>query len=248
MTQEEPSSILLQAKNLHKRIGQQCVLKGISLELQRGQILGLLGPNGAGKSTTMRILAGIIEPDAGEVCLFGHPFTIDDKRLRKHVGYLADQNPLYGDMYVREYLKFVANLHQLPAPKESVHQAIAMTGLVSEQHKRIGQLSKGFQQRVGIAQAIIHNPDVLILDEPTSGLDPMQLAEIRTLLAELSKTRAIVLSTHIMQEVEMLCDEVAIIHEGEIAFSGRLDSIPQGVDGGSLETFFLRTIRSEELL
>src|SRR5690606_19833653 len=137
--------------NLHIHIGKQPVLRGISLELQRGKILGLLGPNGAGKSTTMRILAGVIEPDEGEVLLFGRPFTIDDKDLRKHIGYLADKNPLYADMYVREYLAFTAKLHQLPAPDESVQQVIAMTGLYPEQHKRIGQLSKGFQQRVGIA-------------------------------------------------------------------------------------------------
>lgn len=197
--------------------GDQKALDNVSLEVGQGEIVALLGPNGAGKSTLMKIITCYLPQNNGDVRVCGHNVVIDSLRVRKLVGYLPENNPLYPDMYVREYLEFVAGLHKLGKnSKARVDQMIEQTGLIPEQHKKIGALSKGYRQRVGIAQALIHDPKVLILDEPTSGLDPNQLVDIRELIKETGKHKTVLLSTHIMQEVEALCDRVIIINKGQI--------------------------------
>lgn len=206
----------IEVRDLTKRYGEQLALNKISFQISKGAIVGFLGPNGAGKSTTMKILTGFIPQTAGiaKVACFD---TVEAPiEVKRRVGYLPESNPLYKDMYVKEYLHYVATIFQLPNPIAKVNEMIAMTGLAKEQDKKIHQLSKGYKQRVGIAQAIIHNPEVLILDEPTSGLDPNQLDEIRKLILKIGKEKTVLLSTHIMQEVEAMCDRVIIINKGGI--------------------------------
>ncbi|MFY0603050.1 MAG: gliding motility-associated ABC transporter ATP-binding subunit GldA [Flavobacteriaceae bacterium] len=197
-----------------KNYGNQIALKEVSFSIKKGEIVGFLGPNGAGKSTMMKILTGYIKPNTGDVVVNDINVMSDVIKAQKHIGYLPEHNPLYLDAYVKEYLAFQASIFKVP--KAEIDIVIEKTGLTPEIHKKIGQLSKGYQQRVGIAAAILHNPDVLILDEPTTGLDPNQLMEIRTLLKELGKKKTILFSTHIMQEVEAICDRVIIIKKGEI--------------------------------
>jgi ABC-2 type transport system ATP-binding protein len=204
----------IQVKNLTKTYGRQKALTSISFETQSNHIIGFLGPNGAGKSTTMKILAGILPADQGECVINGINICLEPTTAKKTIGYLPEDNPLYLDMYVQEILKFEANLHQIPNPKNRIEEVISLTGLTQEQHKRVHQLSKGYRQRVGLAMAIIHDPQILILDEPTSGLDPNQILEIRALIKELSKNKTVLLSTHIMQEVEILCDEIIVLDKG----------------------------------
>lgn len=207
----------LEIKNVTKLYGSQKALNDVSLSVGQGEIVALLGPNGAGKSTLMKIITCYLPQNKGEVRVCGHNVVTDSLRVRELVGYLPENNPLYPDMYVREYLEFVAGLHKLGKnAKARVDQMIEQTGLVPEQHKKIGALSKGYRQRVGIAQALIHDPQVLILDEPTSGLDPNQLVDIRELIKETGKHKTVLLSTHIMQEVEAVCDRVIIINKGQI--------------------------------
>lgn len=207
----------LTVKNVTKTYGDQKALNDVSLELQQGEIVALLGPNGAGKSTMMKIITCYLPQNLGDVWVCGHNVVTDSLEVRKKVGYLPENNPLYPDMYVREYLSFVAGLHKLgKATPARVDQMIEQTGLIPEQHKKIGALSKGYRQRVGIAQALIHDPQVLILDEPTSGLDPNQLVDIRELIRETGRHKTVLLSTHIMQEVEAVCDRVIIINRGKI--------------------------------
>jgi len=188
--------------NLTKIYGDQRALDGISFEAPAGQILGFLGPNGAGKTTTMKILTCYLSQSSGSASVFGHDVETDSLEVRKLVGYLPEHNPLYKDMYVREYLAFAARANKLSNAKARIEELIEMTGLGRERHKLIGALSKGYRQRVGLAQAMLHDPKVLILDEPTSGLDPNQLAEIRTLIKTLGKEKTVIFSTHIMQEVQ----------------------------------------------
>lgn len=208
-------SILI--KNVTKKYGEQKALDDVSIEVNKGEVVALLGPNGAGKSTMMKIITCYLPPNEGEVKVFGHDVLSESLKVRRVVGYLPENNPLYPDMYVREYLEFVAGIHKLGnRSKQRVKEMIEQTGLELEHHKKIGALSKGYRQRVGIAQALIHDPEVLILDEPTSGLDPNQLAEIRNLVREVGKQKTILLSTHIMQEVEAVCDRVVIINRGKI--------------------------------
>ncbi len=204
-------------KNVSKLYGKQKALDDVSFEIGTGQVVGFLGPNGAGKSTMMKIISCFIPQTQGEVKVLGHD-TIDSSiEVRKNVGYLPEHNPLYLDMYVKEYLQFIGAIHMpQKIAVERTNQMIELTGLGLEQKKKIGQLSKGYRQRVGLAQALIHNPGVLILDEPTSGLDPNQLAEIRTLIKNIGKEKTVILSTHIMQEVEAICDRVIIINRGRI--------------------------------
>jgi len=200
-----------------KIYGKQVVLNKVSFQIAKGEIVGLLGPNGAGKSTLMKILTCFIPPTSGEASLGGFDITGQAMEVRRHIGYLPENNPLYLDMYVKEYLGFVAGIHKLG--KDSAKQItdmISLTGLGPEQNKLIGTLSKGYRQRLGLAQALIHNPDVLILDEPTSGLDPNQLLEIRSLIKAIGKEKTVMLSTHIMQEAEAICDRAIIIHQGNI--------------------------------
>ena len=203
-------------KNISKLYGTQKALNDVSFEIKTGEIVGFLGPNGAGKSTMMKIITGFIPQTKGEV--FVNDFNINENslKIRQEIGYLPEHNPLYLDMYIKEYLEFVAGLYKLKSIKQNISKIIEQTGLTLEQHKKIGALSKGYRQRVGLAQALIHNPKVLILDEPTTGLDPNQILEIRNLIREVGKEKTVMLSTHIMQEVEAICDRVIIIDKGKI--------------------------------
>lgn len=206
----------IEVQNLTKVYGEQKALNDVSISIGKSEIVGFLGPNGAGKSTMMKIITCYIPQTSGSVKVCGLDVTEDSLNVRKRVGYLPEHNPLYLDMYVKEYLEFVASLHKIKNKKERVTEMIQTVGLTLEQKKKIGALSKGYRQRVGLAQAMIHDPDVLILDEPTSGLDPNQLEDIRSLIKSLGKNKTVMLSTHIMQEVEAICDRVIIINKGRI--------------------------------
>lgn len=207
----------IQLTEISKTYGTQKAVNNISFSAKKGEIVGFLGPNGAGKSTTMKILTGFIQPSEGTVLVSGIDVISNPIEAQKKIGYLPEHNPLYLDMYVREYLQFQASLHNIENSK--VNETIEKVGLTIEAHKKINQLSKGYRQRVGLAAAILHNPEVLILDEPTTGLDPNQLVEIRELIKELGKDKTVLLSTHIMQEVEAMCDRVIIINKGEIVIN-----------------------------
>lgn len=218
-------------EHLSKIYGEQKAVDEISFKAEPGKILGFLGPNGAGKSTTMKIITCFIPASSGKVTVCGFDTNTDSLEVRKRIGYLPEHNPLYLEMYVKEYLAFVAGLHELKNPKDRIQEMIALTGLDREQHKKIGQLSKGYRQRVGLAQAMIHNPDVLILDEPTSGLDPNQLSEIRKLIKQIGQQKTVILSTHIMQEVEAICDQVVIINKGKIVANDDTKNLQNHVAG-----------------
>jgi ABC-2 type transport system ATP-binding protein len=212
--------------SVSKQYGEQLALNNVNFEIKTGEILGFLGPNGAGKSTMMKIITTYLPQTAGNVSVCGFDVNTSPLEVRQRVGYLPEHNPLYLDMYVREYLHFVAGV--TCAPKQRVEEMIAKTGLTPESHKLIGQLSKGYRQRVGLAQAMLHDPEVLILDEPTSGLDPNQLLDIRALIREIGKEKTVMLSTHIMQEVEALCDRVIIINKGQIVADKPIGEMTSG--------------------
>jgi ABC-2 type transport system ATP-binding protein len=203
-------------EHISKLYGTQKALDDVSFTINPGEIVGFLGPNGAGKSTMMKIITCFIPPSSGAASVYAHDIFEESMEVRKRVGYLPENNPLYLDLYVKEYLEFVAGIYKLDRIKERVDEMIGITGLEIEQKKKIGALSKGYRQRVGLAQALIHNPDVLILDEPTSGLDPNQLIGIRNLIKQIGKEKTVMLSTHIMQEVEAVCDRAIIIDKGKI--------------------------------
>lgn len=222
----------ISVQNISKSYGSQLVLNEVSFNAKKGEIIGFLGPNGAGKSTTMKIITGFLAADKGQVFITDEEVHLNSTITKSKIGYLPEQNPLYLDMYVQEYLEFQAKLKK--ESKASIPVVIEKVGLTEEKHKKIGQLSKGYQQRVGLAAAILHNPEVLILDEPTTGLDPNQLREIRSLIKMLGKEKTILLSTHIMQEVEAICDRVIIINKGEILFDKPLHELKTK----SLETLF----------
>lgn len=224
-------------KNLTKVYGKQKALNDVSLSIEDGEIVGLLGPNGAGKSTMMKILTCFIPPTSGDVKVCGYDIFDNPMEVRRSIGYLPEQNPLYYDMYVREFLLFVAGIHRIEKKlrRERVEGIIELTGLSKEVNKKIAALSKGYKQRVGIAQALIHDPEVLILDEPTTGLDPNQLVEIRNLIKQVGKTKTVLLSTHIMQEVEAVCSRVVIINNGRLVAD---DETKHLAEGGSLEKKF----------
>lgn len=230
---------MLEIKNISKSYGAQRVLNSICQEFDAGRIVGLLGPNGAGKSTLMKIVTGYIAADEGEVLIDGKQVAVDDVETKRLVGYLPEHNPLYLDMYVREYLDFVAEVYGLRGVQkcDAVEGVVERTGLTLEVNKKIGQLSKGYRQRVGIAAAIIHNPKVLILDEPTTGLDPNQLIDIRQLIKDLGRDRLVIFSTHIMQEVEQVCDDVIVINRGNVIEQGEKDELVAKY--GSIESIFL---------
>lgn len=228
----------VKVKELSKNFGHQKAVDAISFEAKSGRILGFLGPNGAGKSTTMRMLTGYLNSTSGKVEIDGKLITTKTTHIRNEIGYLPENTPLYTEMYVKEFLSFVGETYGLKNLTEKVNEVIKKVGLTPEQHKKIGMLSKGYQQRVGIAQAIIHNPKVLILDEPTSGLDPNQLADIRALIKELGKEKVIIISTHIMQEVEAICDDVIIINKGKIVTNDSLLSLKEKYAPQSLEEIF----------
>lgn len=225
----------IEVKNLYKYYGNQAAVKDASFNVNTGEIVGFLGPNGAGKSTTMKILTGYISASSGEAMVCDKLVSVDSLDTRKLIGYLPENNPLYLDMYVKEYLSFVAKIYKMSAIKDRVSDMIKKVGLEVEQNKKIGALSKGYRQRVGLAQAIIHDPEVLILDEPTSGLDPNQLVEIRELIKTIGKKKTVMLSTHIMQEVEAICDRIVIINRGEIVADDR--AIDLQIDG-KLQTVY----------
>jgi ABC-2 type transport system ATP-binding protein len=207
----------ISVQSVTKLYGEQKALNNISFEVKKGEIVGFLGPNGAGKSTLMKIITGFIPASSGKVTVNGVDVGTDNPEIRKKIGYLPENNPLYPEMYIREYLGFVSSVYKLgKTKKKAIDNIISVTGLTPEQNKKIGSLSKGFRQRVGLAQALIHNPEVLILDEATSGLDPNQIVEIRNLIKEAGKEKTVLFSTHIMQEVEAVCDRVIIIDQGII--------------------------------
>jgi len=218
----------IQVNQLTKIYGLQHAVDEVSFEAKEGEILGFLGPNGAGKSTTMKMLTCYVPPTSGTALVCGYDILKNPIEVRQQIGYLPENNPLYLDMFVREYLEFVANLHKLGKhTQQRVEEMIHTTGLTTEQHKKIGQLSKGYRQRVGLAQAMIHDPKVLILDEPTTGLDPNQLAEIRQLIKTLGEKKTVILSTHIMQEVQALCNRVLIINKGKIVANDTAEQLQQ---------------------
>jgi len=213
-------------KNITKVYGKQKALDNVSFEINAGEIVGFLGPNGAGKTTMMKIITCFLPPSQGDASVCGFNIYENDLEIKKRIGYLPENNPLYLEMYIKEYLSFIAGIHKLGKKTSArVEEMIHLTGLENEQHKKIGTLSKGFRQRVGLAQALIHNPEVLILDEPTSGLDPNQVVEIRNLIKSISKKKTIMLSTHIMREVEVLCDRVIIINNGKIVTDKTIDEL-----------------------
>ena len=218
----------IQVTGLVKQYGEQKAVNQASFEVGKGEIVGFLGPNGAGKSTTMKIITGYLQADNGNALVCGLDVKTNPIAVKKKIGYLPESNPLYPEMYVREYLSFVAGIHQLKDVKAAVEKVIALTGLTVESKKKIGQLSKGYKQRVGLAAALIHEPEVLILDEPTSGLDPNQIIEIRNVIKQQGQNKTILFSSHILQEVEAICDRVIIINKGQIVANDTLANLQKG--------------------
>ena len=230
----------IEVQNISKSYGAQKALDNVSFSVKKGEIVGFLGPNGAGKSTLMKILTTYINSDEGKASVNGNDVTDNQKAVQQSVGYLPEHNPLYLDLYVREYLEFNADVYKVA--KSRIEEVIQLTGLTAESHKKIGQLSKGYRQRVGLATALLHNPDVLILDEPTTGLDPNQLVEIRNVIKNVGKNKTVFLSTHIMQEVEAICDRVIIINNGKIVTDKKLDKLISDIVEQVIEVEFDRAI------
>ena len=224
----------LQIIHLNKKFGEQVALNDINLEIGNSEIIGLLGPNGAGKSTLMKSIVGVLKIDEGQILFNGNDVTENEIATKKNMGFLPENNTLYPEMYVKEYLNFVADIHQIA--KERVDEVIELVGITPEKSKKISQLSKGYKQRVGLAQAILHSPDLLILDEPTNGLDPNQIIEIRNVIKEIGRQKTVILSTHIMQEVEALCSRVILIHQGNIIQDSQIEEFKGKY--GSLEEAF----------
>ena len=223
-------------ENLTKKYGNQKAVDNISLRVATGEIMGFLGPNGAVKTTTMKIITSFIAADEGEVFIGGKSLRDDPQVIKRHIGYLPENNPLYQDMPVIDYLEFCARIHDIESARvgSRVVEMIRITGLNSEKHKKIAELSKGFRQRVGLAQAMIHDPEILILDEPTSGLDPNQIAEIRKLIRELGREKTVILSTHILPEVEATCDRIFIINKGKLVADGTAESLRKQAQGSDI--------------
>jgi ABC-2 type transport system ATP-binding protein len=218
----------IEVNNLLKKYGDQKAVDNISFKVEKGEIVGFLGPNGAGKSTTMKILTGYLQPEAGDAWVCGINVTDDPLTTKKKIGYLPEANALYYDMYIREYLAFIASVHKIENPKSKIEDVITLTGLTVESKKKIGQLSKGYKQRTGLAAALIHDPKVLILDEPTSGLDPNQIIEIRDVIKRQGKDKTVLFSSHILQEVEAMCDRVIIINKGQLVADDKLSNLQKG--------------------
>ena len=214
----------LEVNRLLKQYGDQKAVNQISFSVRKGEIVGFLGPNGAGKSTTMKMIAGYLKPDEGTVSVCGMDVQQYPLAIKSKIGYLPESNPLYTDMYIKEYLQFVSALHAVKS-RSAINDTIALVGLQAEQHKKIGQLSKGYRQRVGLAAALIHHPEILILDEPTSGLDPNQIIEIRNVISQQGKDKTVLFSSHILQEVEAICDRVIIINQGKIVADDSLTGL-----------------------
>ena len=220
----------IQVKQLNKFYGEQQAVNNISFTINSGEVVGFLGPNGAGKSTTMKIITGYLQPDSGQAIVSGTYVTADPITAKKKIGYLPESNPLYYDMYVREYLEFVADVHKVSNPQQRISEVIELVGLTPEQRKKASQLSKGYKQRLGLAAALIHDPEVLILDEPTTGLDPNQIIEIREVIRRLGESKTILFSSHILQEVEAICDRVIIINKGNLIVDEKLSVLQSGAD------------------
>ena len=237
----------IEVKNLFKYYGEQAAVNNVSFSVKQGEIVGFLGPNGAGKSTTMKIITGFIPSNAGEVHVCGMKVDVDNLETRKLIGYLPENNPLYLDMYIKEYLEFVGGIYKINKLKSRVNEMIDAVGLGIEQNKKIGALSKGYRQRVGLAQAIIHDPQVLILDEPTSGLDPNQLVEIRELIKTIGKQKTVMLSTHIMQEAEAYCDRLVIINRGCIVANNTPNILQQEKEEQTVYVEFDQPITKKQL-
>ncbi len=218
----------IEVKNLLKEYGEQKAVNNISFKINKGEIVGFLGPNGAGKSTTMKIITGYLQQTGGEAFVCGINVAEQPLETKKKIGYLPELNALYYDMYVKEYLGFVASVHHIENAKQKIEQVIELTGLTIESKKKIGQLSKGYKQRVGLAAALIHDPEVLILDEPTSGLDPNQIIEIREVIKKQGQNKTVLFSSHILQEVEAICDRVIIINKGQIVADDKLSNLQKG--------------------
>jgi ABC-2 type transport system ATP-binding protein len=237
----------IEVRNLSRFYGEQKAIDQISFSVGRGEIVGFLGPNGAGKSTTMKILTGCLKPSGGQAYLNGIDVTEKPVQTKKITGYLPESNPLYGDMYIREYLSFIADIHQLPEKKKKINDTISQVGLLPEAGKKISQLSKGYKQRVGLAAALVHAPEVLILDEPTTGLDPNQIVEIRDVIRNYGRNRTILFSTHILQEVEAICDRVIIIHQGKIIADNKLGDLRKEQNTGKFIKVVLKeTVTAEQ--
>jgi ABC-2 type transport system ATP-binding protein len=232
----------IQVKNLLKEYGAQKAVNQLSFTAGKGEIVGFLGPNGAGKSTTMKIITGYLQPTAGEAWVCGINVSAAPLETKKKIGYLPELNALYYDMYVREYLSFIAGLHELPDTKAALEKVIETVGLTPESRKKIGQLSKGYKQRVGLAAALIHDPEVLILDEPTSGLDPNQIIEIREVIRKQGQDKTVLFSSHILQEVEAICDRVIIINKGNLVADDTLTNLRKSASGEVLNVSFKETI------
>ena len=224
----------IQLQSVSKFYGKQAAVDNVSFLAKQGEIVGLLGPNGAGKSTTMKMICGYIAADQGDIHVNEEQVQENSLKTRQMIGYLAEQNPMYLDMYVREFLQFNSQIHKLKNAKQRIEEVIDMTGLGKEQNKFIRQLSKGYKQRVGLAQAILHDPPILILDEPISGLDPNQLVEIRSLIRQLGETKTILFSSHILQEVEQICDRLLVLNNGKIVMDGTVADYNREREGKSL--------------
>lgn len=238
----------IKVNQLTKQYGAQFAIDGISFEAKKGEVLGFLGPNGAGKTTTMKILTCYLPQTSGQAEVCGYDVSNNSLEVRQHVGYLPENNPLYKEMYVREYLEFIAGLHRLDKKQQKVSNIIDRVGLGLERHKQISMLSRGYKQRVGLAQAMLHDPDVLILDEPTSGLDPNQIQEIRQLIKDFGREKTVIFSTHIMQEVQAICDRVLIINHGKIVADDSIAMLQQRVSGELAITIeFAGTVSAKQL-
>lgn len=238
----------IEVNNLSKMYDTQIAVNDISFSIAKGEIVGFLGPNGAGKSTTMKMITGYLGADSGSISVAGEKVNPDSLAAKKKIGYLPEANPLYHDMYVREYLEFIASIHKIKNTKQAIEQVIIATGLTVEANKKIAQLSKGYKQRVGLAAAIIHDPEVLILDEPTAGLDPNQLAEIRALIQALGKNKTILFSSHILQEVQAICDRVIIIDKGNLVANDTLSNLQKTTNGNTIVTVSFKETVDPQLL
>ena len=238
----------IEVNNLSKMYDTQIAVNDISFAIAKGEIVGFLGPNGAGKSTTMKMITGYLSADSGSISVAGEKVNPDSLAAKKKIGYLPEANPLYHDMYVREYLEFIASIHKIKNTKQAIEQVIIATGLTVEANKKIAQLSKGYKQRVGLAAAIIHDPEVLILDEPTAGLDPNQLAEIRALIQALGKNKTILFSSHILQEVQAICDRVIIIDKGNLVANDTLSNLQKTTNGNTVVIVSFKETLDPQLL
>lgn len=237
----------IEVKKLLKQFGEQKAVNEISFSVEKGQIVGFLGPNGAGKSTTMKMITGYLQPDAGQIFVSGIDAVKDPLGIKKKIGYLPESNALYYDMYVREYLSFIADLHHISNKKNRIEEVIELTGLKPESKKQVGQLSKGYKQRTGLAAALLHDPEVLILDEPTSGLDPNQIIEIRNVIRDQGKNKLVLFSSHILQEVEAICDRVIIINKGKIVADDKLSNLQRSSDMNLVKVQFKEPLEKEWL-